>query len=92
MTKISCLPRTMMQNKVTARKDKLIEQYRMLCMNKAADGRELSYNYAAAQRSFTKKDICILTLLEKLLDSVPSDFYIDDDDAIDAFVRLTKEG
>jgi hypothetical protein len=64
--------------------------YYTACNNKTLSGKQLSKSGAAVLRSHTKRDICILTLIEELL--VTSTLVnIVNDDAIAGFDKLMKE-
>ena len=68
----------------------LKKQYYAACQDKTIAGRQVSKSGAAVLRSRTKRDICILTLVEELL--VTSEAVnIFNEDAIAGFDKLMKE-
>lgn len=79
-----------MLKKVRARIDKLRQNYLGYVSNTSPDGREVSANYAAVQRSMIKRDICILSLIEQLLVTSKAVF-IEDEDAVSGFEKLIGE-
>lgn len=89
--KMGMLTRKYMLDKIRERRETLISQYKCYINDKDPNGRELSYASAAFHRSKVKKDICLLTLLEELLYNLPADAYIEEDDSVDAFMRLIKD-
>ena len=91
MNRMGMLTRKYMLDKLNERRDVLIKEYKGYINGKNPKGEELSYSSAAFHRSKTKKDICLLTLVEELLYNTPQDMYIEHDDSVDAFMRLIKE-
>lgn len=89
--KMGILTRKYMLDQLRVKKDALIDEYKSLINNVDKNGRELSYASAAFHRSKAKKHICTLTLIEELLYEIPVDGYIENDDSVEAFMRLIKE-
>lgn len=79
-----------MLKKVNARLKVLRDKYIIYLTDHDEDGREVSAGYGKQLRTKTKRDICILTLIQKLL-LTSSSVYIEDDDAIMGFDKLIGE-
>ena len=89
--KMGILTRKYMLDQLRVKKEALIDEYKSLINNVDKSGRELSYASAAFHRSKAKKHICTLTLIEELLYEIPVDGYVENDDSVEAFMRLIKE-
>ena len=75
---------------VQQRLEILKTQYYSACKGLSIGGKQSSKSGAAVTRSRTKRDICILTLVLKLLET-SSVVYITDQDACLGFDKLMKE-
>lgn len=64
-------------------------RYALACQNKNDKGEEITKGAATLIRAQTKRDIQILTLLQQLLLKC-TELYIEDQDAIDGFMKLCE--
>ena len=79
-----------MLRKISARLETLRKRYVIYLTDHDEKGREVSVGYGKQLRTKTKRDICILTLIQYLL-ITSSSVYIEDDDAIMGFDKLIGE-
>lgn len=78
-----------MMLKVRERLKALQKKYKSACHCKTVSGKELTDGAAAAVRTQCKRDMCILTLIQQLLETSQA-VYIEDEDAIEGFDKLVE--
>lgn len=78
-----------MMLKVRERMATLHLKYKAACHCKAVNGKELTAGAAAAVRTQCKRDMCILALIQQLLETSQA-VYIEDEDAIEGFDKLVE--
>ena len=74
---------------IKSRLQVLEKRYKNLCLNLDEDGNEISEKVAVVYRSHVKRDYQILILVQSVLEAC-DDCVINDDDAIDAFMKLVE--
>ena len=75
---------------IDSRLQVLEKRYKNLCLNRDEDGNDIPEKVAVVYRCKVKRDYQILVLIKVLVNKIISDFVINEDDAIDAFMKLVE--